>query len=189
MRRQFIVLAAVAIMAALGGYYVAMILSSEPGPQDYSPAAEALAINRLEDLLGQRRPAFELVDLKGAAVFAADFDGKILLVNFWASWCKPCTDEMPMLNRLQHDYAGRGVHVVGIALAAPHKAPQFASALAIDSTLLVGRTQTVLAGRRYGNRSGMLPYSVLVGADGIIRWAYLGALDQQGLEAQIKALL
>ncbi len=189
MRRQFIVLAAVAIMAALGGYYVAMILSSEPGPQDYSPAAEALAINRLEDLLGQRRPDFELVDLKGATVSAADFDGKILLVNFWASWCKPCTDEMPMLARLQHHYASRGVQVVGIALDDPHKARKFASELAIEYPILVGRTQTVLAGRRYGNRSGMLPYSVLVGADGIIRWAYLGALDQEELEAQIKALL
>lgn len=189
MRKQFIIFAAVAIMAASGGYFVAMILSPEAAQQDYLPAAEALAINRLEDLLGQRRPDFELVDLKGATVFAADFDGKILLVNFWASWCKPCTDEMPMLNRLQHNYAGRGVQVVGIALDDPHKARKFASELAIDYPILVGRTQTVLAGRRYGNRSGMLPYSVLVGADGIIRWAYLGALDQQELEVQIKALL
>ena len=188
MRKQFIVLAAVAIMAALGGYFVAMILSQKSGQQDYSSAAETLAINRLENLLGQRRPDFELVDLNGATVSAADFDGKIMLVNFWASWCKPCTDEMPMLNQLQHNYAGRGVQVVGIALDDPHKARKFASELAIDYPLLVGRTETVLAGRRYGNRSGMLPYTVLVGADGIIRWAYLGALDREELEAQIKAL-
>ncbi|MCH8057504.1 MAG: hypothetical protein IIB78_06520, partial [Proteobacteria bacterium] len=59
MRKQFIILAAVAIMAASGGYFVAMILSPKSGQQDFLPAAEALAINRLEDLLGQRRPDFE----------------------------------------------------------------------------------------------------------------------------------
>ncbi len=189
MRKPLIIMAAVAIMAASGGYFVAMILSPESGQQDYSPAAEALAINRIEDLLGQRRPDFELSDLKGATVSAADFEGKIMLVNFWASWCKPCIEEMPMLTRLQQDYASRGLQVVGIALDDAEKAREFASELAINYPILVGSIDTILAGRRYGNRSGMLPYTVLVGSDGIVRWAYLGALKQEELEAQIKALL
>ncbi len=78
MRKQFIILAAVAIMAASGGYFAAMILSPKLGQQDYSPSAETLAIERLENLSGQRRPDFELVDLNGATVSAADFDGKIM---------------------------------------------------------------------------------------------------------------
>ena len=189
MRKQIIIMAAVAIMAASGGYFVAMILSPEPGQQDYSPVAEARAINQLEDLLGQFRPDFELGDMNGDTVFAADFDGKIMLLNFWATWCKPCIEEIPMLTRLQHNYAGHGVQVVGIALDDPHKAREFASELAVNYPILVGSTDTVLAGRRYGNRSGMLPYSVLVDAHGIVRWAYLGALDKEELEVQIKALL
>lgn len=189
MRKPIIIMVAVAIMAASGGYFVAMILSPESGQQDYSPMAEALAVNQLEDLLGQRRPDFELDDLNGAAVSAADFDGKVMLVNFWASWCKPCIEEMPMLVRLQHNYASRGVQVVGIALDEPRKAREFASELAINYPILVGLIDTVLTGRQYGNRAGMLPYSVLVGADGIIRWAYLGALDQDELVRQIEALL
>lgn len=168
---------------------MAMILSPESGRQGYPPTSEALAANQLEDLLGQRRPDFELDDLNGAAVSAADFDGKIMLVNFWASWCKPCIEEMPMLVRLQHNYAGRGVQVVGIALDDPPKAREFVSELAINYPILVGSIDTVLASRRYGNRAGMLPYTVLVGADGIIRWAYLGALDQDELVTQIEALL
>ena len=189
MRKQIIIMVAVAIMAASGGYFVAMILSPEPARQDYSPVAEALAVKQFDDLLGQHRPDFELGDMNGATVSAADFDGKIMLLNFWASWCKPCTEEMPMLARLQHNYAGRGVQVVGIALDDPRKAREFASELAINYPILVGSTDTVLAGRRYGNRSGMLPYSVLVDVDGIVRWAYLGVLDKEELEAQIKALL
>ena len=189
MRKQIIIMAAVAIMAASGGYFVAMILSPGPGQQDYSPVDEARSINQLEDLLGQFRPDFELGDMNGATVSAADFDGKIMLLNFWATWCKPCIEEMPMLTRLQHNYVGRGVQVVGIALDDARKAREFATGLAVNYPILVGSTDTVLAGRRYGNRSGMLPYSVLVDSDGIVRWAYLGALDQEELEAQIKALL
>jgi peroxiredoxin len=188
-RKQIIIMAAVAIMAASGGYFMAMILSPESVPQDFPIAAEVLAVDQLEDLLGQLRPDFELGDMNGATVSVAEFDGKIMLLNFWATWCKPCIEEMPMLTRLQHDYAGHGVQVVGIALDDARKAREFATGLAINYPILVGSIDTVLVGRRYGNRSGMLPYSVLVDADGIVRWAYLGALDKEELEAQIKALL
>ncbi len=179
----------VAFIAVSGGYFAAMYLGGDSGQQDYSPLSEAMAVNQSEDLLGQRRPDFELIDMNGAAVSAADFDGQIMLVNFWATWCKPCTEEMPMLVRLQNSYAGRGVRVVGIALDDPHKAREFAANLGINYPILVGTTDTVLTGRRYGNRSGMLPYSVLVDAGGIVRWLYLGALNQEELEVQIKSLL
>ena len=94
-----------------------------------------------------------------------------------------------MLSLLQWNYAGNGVQVLGIARDDPQKAREFASKLSIRYPILVGTIDTVLAGRRYGNRSGMLPYSVLVDAHGIVRWAYLGALDKEELEVQIKALL
>ena len=78
---------------------------------------------------------------------------------------------------------------MGIALDDPGKARDFASELAINYPILVGSSDAILTGRQYGNRSGMLPYTVLVGADGIIRWAYLGVLEQKELEEQIMALL
>lgn len=189
MRKQLIIMAAVAITAALGGYFVASIMGPESEQQNDSSSAVNLALNQLNALLGQRRPDFELGDIHGATVSAADFDGKVMLVNFWASWCKPCTEEMPMLTRLQQSYASRGVQIVGIALDDPRKAREFASAMTLNYPILVGSIDTILAGRQYGNRAGMLPYSVLVGADGIVRWVHLGALDQDEVETQIKALL
>ncbi len=182
-------MAAVAIMAASGGYFVAMVMSPEPAWQGHSPMTDALPDKQTEDLLGQPRPDFELNDLNGAVVSATDFEGNILLINFWASWCKPCIEEIPMLSRLQTSYSERGVQIVGIALDDPLKAKEFASVLVINYPILVGSTDTILTGLRYGNRSGMLPYSVLVGADGLIKWAYLGALSEQELEEQIIALL
>ena len=94
-----------------------------------------------------------------------------------------------MLSLLQENFAGNGVQILGIALDDPQKAREFASKLSIRYPIQVGTIDTVLAGRQYGNREGMLPYSVLVDADGIVRWAYLGALDKDELETQIKALL
>lgn len=93
-----------------------------------------------------------------------------------------------MLSRFQRDYADRGVVVVGIALDDAQRAAEFADELGIDYPLLVGKTDVVLTGRRFGNATGMLPFSVLIDAGGIIRWTQLGALSREVLEAQIEAL-
>ena len=183
---------AVAIMAATGGYFVAMILS--PATPQQTPAqtamtAEALAANRVEDLLGQARPDFTLGDLSGNPVSAAEFDGQVVLVNFWATWCTPCIEEMPMLSSLHQIYSDRGFEVVGIALDDPEKAVDFVAQLEIDYPVLVGTTDAILVGRRFGNRAGMLPYSVLVDSEGIVRWSHLGALDREELETRIQSLL
>ena len=192
MRKTVIIMATVAIMAASGGYFMAKMLSPATPQQSLTQseiAAEALAANRIEDLVGQARPDFTLGDVNGDPVSAADFDGKIVLFNFWATWCTPCVEEMPMLSGLQQNFANRGLQVVGIALDDPHKAGDFAEQLGIAYPVLVGTTDAILVGRRFGNRAGMLPYSVLVDSDGIVRWAYLGALDKQELETQIQSLL
>jgi len=93
-----------------------------------------------------------------------------------------------MLAQLQRDFADRGLAVVGIALDEPGRASAFAEALGIDYHLLFGLADAMMAGRRYGNHSGMLPYTVLVDADGMIRWTRLGVLERSQVEAQLAAL-
>lgn len=181
-------MAAVAIMAASGGYFFAMILN--PGESHPTGvAAEAFSKNQIEEVLGRRRPDFVLKDGSGNPVSAADFDGQILLVNFWATWCTPCVEEMPMLSELHESHAQNRLQVVGIALDDPQKATEFAAELNIDYPVLFGTTDAILVGRQYGNRAGMLPYSVLVDRAGIIQWTFLGALKREEIEAQIRALL
>jgi len=119
---------------------------------------------------------------------AGDFDGHVWLLNFWATWCAPCVEEMPMLSQLQQDYAGRGLKVVGIALDDADRAREFAAGMGIKYPVLVGQADVVLTGRRYGNLTGMLPFSVLVDAEGLVRWTHLGALTRKDLEHQIKSL-
>lgn len=167
----------------------AMLLS--PAEQETAPTG-SLAGNqsslRAADLVGLRRPDFILSDIGGNRVSVSDFDGQVLLLNFWASWCKPCVDEMPMLSRLQQDHKASQFQVLGIALDDPGRAKEFASGLDLAYPVLVGQTDVVLTGRRYGNHTGMLPFSVLVDVSGIIRWTHLGSLNRNDLEREIERL-
>lgn len=188
MRRSVVIIVAVAILAAGSGYFVARLISPPPGPGQGSGRLEPSVLPSPEDMVGQRRPDFRLADASGQFVSAERFDGNVLLVNFWATWCDPCVEEMPMLAQLQRDFADRGLAVVGIALDEPGRARAFAESLGIDYHLLFGLADAMVVGRRYGNHSGMLPYTVLVDADGTIRWTRLGVLERSQVEAQLAAM-
>jgi peroxiredoxin len=179
--RTFLIMTLVAVLATSGGYFFAMTLSTGEG-------ATAPQIPSVDDLLGKKRPDFTLRDMDGTPVSASDFDGQIWLVNFWATWCKPCVEEIPMLSRLHRNDVGAGVKVIGIALDDAERAGRFAQELSIAYPILVGQTDVVLTGRRYGNSTGLLPFSVLVDADGMIRWTHLGALDHEELVRQVRLL-
>ena len=181
-------MALVAVLAAGSGYWVARYLTPSAATENPAALSRPAGAQAPADLVGQPRPDFRLMDASGQAISAAAFDGRVFLVNFWATWCAPCVDEMPMLSELHGDYAGQGFAVVGIALDDPERAQQFARELHIQYPLLFGRADAMRVGRRYGNREGMLPYSVLVDAGGIIRWTRLGAIERSEVEAQLAAL-
>lgn len=191
MRKSFIILSAVAVMAATSGYFVATLVSPaalRATPPAVQTDAAVLTPPAPENLIGERRPDFALADANGRMVSSDSFDGDVLLLNFWATWCTPCVEEMPMLSRMQQQFAGQGVNIVGIALDDPERARQFAAGLGVEYTVLFGLADAMLVGRRYGNRAGMLPYSVLVDRAGTIRWTRLGILDRIGLETRLAEL-
>lgn len=186
MRKTFAVMATVALVASTGGYYAARVLN--PADVPVRPGEERVSVPQVDDLLGQRRPDFILSDTEGNPVSADDFDGRVWLVNFWATWCAPCVEEMPMLSELQAQYTGKGVKIVGIALDDAGRAAEFAASLGINYPVLVGQTDVVMTGRRFGNATGMLPFSVLMDTSGIVRWTHLGALSRDVLETEIRSL-
>jgi thiol-disulfide isomerase/thioredoxin len=156
---------------------------------DEAPATPAAAPPEPADLLGARRPDFTLGSTDGSWVSASDFDGQVLLINFWATWCVPCRAEMPMLSELHQQYAGQGLRVLGIALDDVQPARDFVTELGIAYPVLVGLADVMATSRAYGNRDGLLPYSVLVDRDGVVRWSRLGELTRAELLAQAQPLL
>ena len=179
-RNTFLILV-VAVLAALGGLVTGRMLQEDPN--------QGAAAEGPEALLGQPRPPFTLGASDGRRVSADDFNGQVLVVNFWATWCAPCREEMPMLDAVHEQFAPDGLAVVGIALDDVQRARDFAASLGIDYTILVGAQDVMATGLAWGNRAGLLPYTVVVDRGGIVRWTYLGELKRDALLAQIEPLL
>jgi thiol-disulfide isomerase/thioredoxin len=121
-------------------------------------------------------------DLKGAPVSLDQWKGKVVVLNFWATWCPPCREEMPALMRYQHRFAANGVQVVGVALDATDKVAAFGSELQINYPLLVGGTELFKLMTDLGNRAGALPFTVIIDRQGNFATGHLGALNEAQLE-------
>jgi thiol-disulfide isomerase/thioredoxin len=124
---------------------------------------------------GERVPQLRLTSLDGRAVsLPSDFAGRPLLINVWASWCAPCAAEMPTLQRFADEQPANGVQVVGIALDDPAAVKAFVARLRIGYPILLDRPGPADAGVRLGDPAGVLPYSVLVSADGRLLKSRIG---------------
>ncbi len=131
-------------------------------------------------------PDFTRADLKGNPVHLADFRGKVVLLNFWATWCGPCLDEMPVLARWQEKYGPRGLQILGVSMDDDDKPVQrFLKKSPLDYPVVMG--DTALA-KLYGGVFG-LPLTFLIGPQGKIEGRYLGVADLSVVESQIKRLL
>lgn len=187
MRRwHLLVLAFVAAIAATAGY----LTSARMNAGAEASLAEMQALTPTgNDLLGQPRPDFRLGRTDGRWATAEDFDGQVVVYNFWATWCKPCREEMPMLSALREELNRRGLEVVGVAIDDVERARGFLEELEIRYPALVGSTDVMSMLVEYGNAEGVLPYSVLVDREGVIRWAHFGVLDESTLRNEIEAHL
>lgn len=143
-------------------------------------------------LIGQPRPEFTLADQAGRVHRAADWDGQVLVVNFWATWCIPCRSEIPAFVDLQENYRDRGLQFVGIALDTRGEVERFLaeSGLAVNYPLLIAADNAGIAlATEYGNRIGILPYTVLVDRSGVISFVQFGELSHAQAERVIRELL
>ena len=130
-----------------------------------------------------------LKDVAGADQTLAQWRGKVLIVNFWATWCEPCREEIPLFVKLQREYGERGLQFVGVAIDEPAKVGPFAREFGINYPLLVGGMDTADWSRQLGNRAGGLPFTLIVGRDGEVRASHLGAIKESALLPFIQTLL
>jgi len=140
-------------------------------------------------LLGSRRPETVLPDLEGVERNISEWDGKVLLVNFWATWCPPCLREIPAFMELREKYADRGFEVLGIAIDTPDLVRNFVKSVGVNYPVIHGEMDAVSISAAYGNTMGSLPYSALLDREGNIRLLHTGELSKDDLEAELKPLL
>jgi thiol-disulfide isomerase/thioredoxin len=145
--------------------------------------AAAAAPTAVTQLYGQ-----SLNDLNGKPQSLAQWKGKPLLVNFWASWCGPCVQEMPELSALAAQDGGKHLNVVGIGIDSPTNLVEFVKKTKVSYPLYVGGMGGTDLARALGNANGGLPFTVLIGADGQVRKTYIGRLKFDQLRADIAKL-
>ncbi|QHE87787.1 TlpA family protein disulfide reductase [Hydrogenophaga sp. BPS33] len=117
----------------------------------------------------------------GGAVRLADFRDRPLLVNFWATWCPPCVEELPMLNAFHEAHKARGWQVLGLAVDQPSAVRSFMQKLPLNFPVgMAGFAGTDLS-RSLGNPSGALPFSVVFGGDGTLLHRKIGKVSQEDL--------
>jgi thiol-disulfide isomerase/thioredoxin len=137
--------------------------------------------------VGEARADVELPDAQSGHRKLSDWDGQLLVLNFWASWCGPCREEMPLLDRSQQRYADRGVQIIGIAEDTPTATRAFLKRYPVRYPVLVddpaqGRDLSL----RYGDRRAVLPYTVLVGRDGKVIAQRAGDFTEKGFEEWLR---
>jgi thiol-disulfide isomerase/thioredoxin len=132
--------------------------------------------------------AQSLNDLAGKPQSLAQWKGKPLLVNFWASWCGPCVAEMPELSALAAKDGGKHFNVIGIGIDSPSNLVQFTKKVHVAYPLYVGGMGGTDLSRALGNANGGLPFTVLIGADGQVRKTYVGRLKFDQLQADLAKL-
>ncbi len=169
-------LVALALIALLAGFGAARWLGVGVTPPDAS-------------LIGGLRPDFGFQDLDGRMHHAAEWDGKVVVLNFWASWCPPCRNEMPAFVELQGDLGARGLQFVGIAIDRADAARDFADEIGVNYPILLGEAAALPLMTALGNRLGALPYTVVIDRSGRIAHLVLRELDRAATLALVQPLL
>jgi thiol-disulfide isomerase/thioredoxin len=128
--------------------------------------------------IGLQRPEFAAMDMKGQLRNIKEWDGKLVLLNFWATWCPPCKKEIPDFIELQQAYADQGFQVIGIAIDNPEAVTAFAEKVGINYPTLLAEADGVTLSKHFGNGIGVLPYSVIINREGEISDTIKGELSK-----------
>ena len=162
-----------ALVALAAGYYAAQWLRT--------PATDTTS--------GGRATEFSLPDLEGKRRSLKEWRGKVVVLNFWATWCPPCREEIPLFIGLQKQYGGNGLQFLGVAIDRREDVASYYARIGMNYPTLIGDDEVIEIMRGYGNRMGSLPYSVVIDRDGQVVARKLGAFRGPELESLLIPLL
>ncbi len=173
-----------AVAASLGGALALGATLLMWRAEDHAPSAPQQAAGATSSgLLTARFP-----DLEGRERDLDEWKGRVLVVNFWATWCAPCREEIPVFIAIEDKYGSRGLQIVGLAIDRPDPVRAFAREFGVNYPLLIGGFEAVEIMRPLGNSAGALPFSVIYDRSGQAVLAKLGAFSVDELESRIRPL-
>jgi thiol-disulfide isomerase/thioredoxin len=176
MKRSILVVT-VAIMAFVGGLSVRNLMSSQLDKAKVSEDSH------------RKLTEFSLTDLSGKPRNITEWQGKVLVINFWATWCPPCLKEMPAFEALHTEYEKKGLQFIGIALDDADPVKEFIAIKKITYPILLGEDQGTKLAHDLGNIVNTVPFTVIVDKKGLIVKSHMGELSREQLLDLLKPLL
>jgi thiol-disulfide isomerase/thioredoxin len=173
-RRETLILGAAGLAAAAAGFLLGPVLLKAIRPKE---AGEGSA----DANLALRNAGFP--DLAGQLRRLSEWRGRILVCNFWATWCAPCREEIPLLMAARQKYGAKGVEIVGIAVDNAAKVRDYSTSMNISYPILLAQTEGLELMRQLGNSAGGLPYTVVADRQGIPVHRKLGAFKGADLDS------
>jgi thiol-disulfide isomerase/thioredoxin len=160
-------------------------------PGDPSPlAGKASAASSATDAdAAQALRQLAMTDLEGQPQSIGKLSDKIIVANYWATWCLPCREEMPAFSRLQTKYAANGVQFVGISIDSADNVKEFQKKHAINYPLWISPESSIEITANLGNQARGLPFTVLMDRNGRISATKLGRFSETDLDAALKKLI
>lgn len=179
----------VALLAAAGGYQ----LQQHTKPEVVAEATETTTMPQkpisTQGAIGSTVGDFSLSGMEGEIRHSSEWDGKVVVINFWATWCPPCREEIPHFIALQEQYGSDGLQFVGVALQQAEEVRGFIEEYKLNYPSLVGGDDVIKLATKLGNAIGALPYTVIMDRSRKIKLTRRGPLSKREAEAVIKNLL
>ncbi len=172
----WLVLGGIALLAAAIGYQVGGTGKSADSPRPSTTAKSTIM-------------GLVLVDAKGQTQRMDQWRGKVLVVNYWATWCFPCREEMPGFARLQDKYKDKGVQFVGISVDDANKIIEFQKQTPVNYPLLIGDMSTMTKSAELGNDRQALPFTAIFDRQGAFVTSKLGRWNEADLEPKVADLI
>ena len=167
-----------AVLALVGGYWLA---------QSLRPSENAAATTLTYG--GGEMIDFTLPELDGSKHSLKEWRGKVIVLNFWATWCPPCREEIPLFIALQKKHAADNLQTIGVAIDNKTAVMLYRQSEGMNYPILIGNDTTTGLMADYGNRSGSLPFTVIIDRSGSIVVRKLGAFDKNELYSLIAPLI
>jgi len=128
---------------------------------------------------GNLRPEFAAMDLNGQLRNIKEWDGDLIVLNFWATWCPPCRKEIPEFIELQQAYGDQGLQFIGLAIDNAEAVAEYAKDISMNYPNLIVEADGVVLAKHYGNGVGALPYTVFINRKGEISDTFKGELSKK----------
>ena len=173
-RRQWIMIGGISLLALLAGVFSSQWISQTGLASD--PSIKAFFAN-----------PWQTPDGKPAN--SENWRGKVLVVNFWASWCPPCVEEMPALDRIAQEYVSKNVLIVGIGIDSPSNIREFLQKTPVSYPIVLSGLEGSNLSKQMGNTQGALPYTVVINSKGKSIYTKLGKISEEELKKAINSAL